>query len=159
VSARPLTLAMTLTLLAACGGSPDPALSGFEHREAAEPAVPAEPPPPPPRVRELSIARAELDAALDAGPGRFLGTFEIRARVVGGRFAGWEIVRAPWDTLDLLPGDLVRRVNRRTMERPLELESLWGELRTADALELEVERGGEVFALRIAIAGGAPPAP
>src|SRR5690606_24932453 len=113
---------------------------------------PAPAPEPARRLRELTIHRDQVDPVLAAGPGRFLATFEVRARVIAGRFTGWQIVRAPWPRIDLIAGDVVVRINRRTVERPLELEPLWTELKTADALDLEVERGGEAFALRVAIA-------
>jgi hypothetical protein len=146
----------------ACGGpQQEPAMVGDDWSNAAEPPAPPPPDAAPPRVREGTIDRAALDRVLAGGPGRLLATVEVRARVVKRTFSGWEVVRAPWPEVDLVPGDVVLLINRRTLERPLELESLWGELRTADAIVAEVERGPERFTLRFAVVGApaaaAPP--
>src|SRR5690606_19740584 len=91
----------------------------------AEDRRPAEPEGP--RTRQLTLSRAEVDRVLDAGQGRFLSTFEVKARVVQGAFRGWELVRTPWPTIDLRPGDVVLEVHGRTLEHPLELNLLWND--------------------------------
>jgi S1-C subfamily serine protease len=157
VSRAPLTLALAASLgLAACGGSTPPP-DGVQAPAPIDAGPPPDAAPIVPR-REGTVPRAALEAVLAAGPGRFLGTLEVRARLVGRRFTGWEVVRAPWPDVDLAPGDVVVAVNRRTLERPLELQSLWAELATAPEVVAEVERGEERFALRFALEPAAPAA-
>ena len=129
----------------------DPETTGRAAPERADAAAPAVP-----RRREGTIARADLDRVLDAGPGRFLARVEVKARSSEGRFTGWEVVRSPWAHVDLQPGDVVVRVNGRSLEHPLELKLLWEDLRRAPVLEAQVERGEERFALRFTITSPAP---
>ena len=163
---RAIALAIAVAL-GACGGpGPDPAapddgrLLDLEDPETTGRAAPdradAETAPAAPRRREGTIARADLDRVLDAGPGRFLARVEVKARSSEGRFTGWEVVRSPWAHVDLQPGDVVLRVNGRSLEHPLELKLLWEDLRRAPAIEAQVERGGERFALRFTITAPAP---
>jgi hypothetical protein len=162
---RPLARALAVSSLlalaagaASCGGrgpdpaSPDPA--GLDDPGATE--ADDRDPPPRPRHREGEVSRAGVDRVLDAGPGAFLASIEVRARTDRGRFTGWVVVRVPWPDVDLLPGDVVLGVNGRALEHPAELKLLWEDLRRAPAIEAEVERRGERFALRFTIA---PPAP
>lgn len=112
-------------------------------KKAAAPAVP--------RQRKGEIPRAELDRVLEAGPGRLLARFRVKAKVTRGRFIGWEVVRSPWAELDLVAGDIVLTVNGRTVEHPLELKVLWDDLRKANTIAVEVERKGQKFGLRFDI--------
>jgi len=63
-------------------------------------------------LRNAQVDRAQLDAVLDAGPGRFLHGVEVAPRFFRRAFAGWEIVQfMPGETrftpYDLQPGDVV----------------------------------------------------
>jgi hypothetical protein len=123
--------------------------------EDAPPSAAVAPAPAPPRgplARAGSIARAELDAVLDAGPGAFLRGIQVDAEVVDRRLRGWRIRRFwPGDgrfaRVDLLPGDLVLTVNGHLIVRPEHLQSVWDGLRDAHRLTVEVERAGAIYQL------------
>jgi hypothetical protein len=115
------------------------------------------------RRRRGEIRRADLERVLEAGPGRLLARIEVKARVSGGRFIGWEVVRNPWDDVDLVAGDVILSVNGRTLEHPLELKVLWDDLRKANAIAVEADRKGEKlrldFTIVPAVAAPAPSTP
>jgi len=108
-------------------------------------------PPPVARRRSGEIPRADLERVLTAGPGRLLARVQVKAKVIRGRFSGWEVVRSPWGEVDLVAGDVVLAVNGRTLEHPLELKVLWDDLRKANAIAVEVDRKGQKFALQFDI--------
>ncbi|MBK9031871.1 MAG: hypothetical protein IPL61_11185 [Myxococcales bacterium] len=115
--------------------------------DGAEVAVPA------PGLRATTVTQAALIAVLDAGPGELLKGLEVSAERPGGVFAGWRLVRllpkgSMFATLDLAPGDLLTGVNGHTLESPPDLATLWGELRTATAIEASITRGAEAFTVR-----------
>jgi len=112
-----------------------------------EPAEPAEPAPEAPRHREGHITRAEVDRVLADGPGPMLAQVPVEAVVKDGAFAGWRLQSAPFTGVDLQPGDVVLGVNRRTLQHPLELKLLWDELKSAEAISVDVARGSEKFTL------------
>ena len=128
-----------------------------------EPAAPAEPSapvvapaPPGTGLREGTIARATLKAVLDAGPGHVLEGFEVAAAEQRGAFVGWRLVRflakgERFTVLDLAPGDILLTINRRAIVKPSDLQDLWTELYTADAIVAELRRGDAPFTLRFTI--------
>jgi hypothetical protein len=131
--------------------APEPASA----RRVTPTEPPAREPPPAPRaiMRRGTIARAALDAVLDRGPGVFLGRFELAPFFRDQRFAGWSLVRfldsgTYFADVDLQPGDVVMTVNGHTVARPRNLQELWLELRLAEAIVVQAERGGERFELR-----------
>jgi hypothetical protein len=147
-----------LLLFAACAERtppPDEPMIDLDDDGRAEPASPPaaarKVAPARPRRRSGEIPRADLDRVLEAGPGRLLARVEVKASLHGGRFIGWEVVRNPWEDVDLLAGDVILSVNGRTLEHPLELKVLWDDLRKADALTVEVDRKGEKLRLDFAI--------
>jgi hypothetical protein len=149
-------------LLAGCASQqnrPD-----YEPLIAEDEAAPADeaaaPPAPAPilvsRVRQGSIDRAALDTVLDAGPAAFLAGLEVDADVDGNKFHGWRVVsfmpRDPrYAAVDIVPGDLVVRVNGRVIVRPEHFQEVWEGLRGAAKLIVEVSRGPERFLLEYAI--------
>jgi S1-C subfamily serine protease len=149
------------SVLAGCGGRQadtdeplidpeDPDVSGARRGEPQE-GAPQDVTPEGPKVRGGTITRIELDEVLQAGQGKFLSTVEVKARVVEEDFAGWEVVRTPWNDVDLRPGDVVLAVNGRALEHPSDLNLLWADLRKASAITVEVDRGGERFSLEFVI--------
>ena len=103
-----------------------------------------------------TVTRADLVTVLDAGPAAFLAGLEISAEFTGNRFAGWRIVQffsraSPYAGVDLRPGDIVRTVNNRRIERPNHLQLLWKELRKATEIHIEAERGGQAHTLRFTV--------
>jgi len=118
---------------------------------------PARPPTPIPIDAAGVIPRPDLLAVLDRGPGQFLVGIVVEPVFRGKQFAGWEIVSfdpadARFGAAPLEPGDIVTAVNARSISRPRQLQAVWDELRAAQALIIEGERGGQAFALRYDIA-------
>jgi type II secretory pathway component PulC len=158
-----------LLVLAACAERtppPDEPMIDLDDDGRAEPASPpaaAKNKVAPARRRSGEIPRADLERVLAAGPGRLLARVEVKASVTGGRFIGWEVVRNPWDDVDLVAGDVILSVNGRTLEHPLELKVLWDDLRKANAIAVEVDRKGEKlrldFTIVPAVAAPAPATP
>ena len=128
----------------------DPDVSGTRRGEPQE-GAPQDVAPEGPKVRGGTVTRAELDRVLAAGQGKFLSTVEVKARVVDEAFGGWEVVRSPYADVDLKPGDVILAVNGRALEHPLDFNLLWEDLRKADAITVEVDRGGERFSLEFVI--------
>ncbi len=151
----PVLAAVGAVALAACGSAP-PASSGVEQVEqpedaraaAAESAPGADSATSP---RDGKIARADLHRVLDAGPGAFLARAEVKARLDKGQFRGWQVVRSPYSKIDIVPGDVLLSINGRTLEHPVDLERLWRDLRAANAIDVDVDRGGRKFALRFSV--------
>jgi type II secretory pathway component PulC len=108
-------------------------------------------PPHRPPAAAASVGRAELQRLLDAGPGQFLQSVQVKAFFYGGRFTGWEIVRLTANRLDLRPGDVVSTVNDHTIERPEQLARLWEDLRAARTIVIRGFRRGQPLELRVAV--------
>jgi type II secretory pathway component PulC len=146
--------------LAACGGGrgrpayavgdelDDPAagrLLGEEER-----AVTRRPPAIPDGTDVLT--RAALGETLAAGPGAFLGRIRVRAVGEKGVFRGWVILALwPGARTELQPGDVVRRLNGRILERPEDVTALWEALRVAPEIVVDYERGGQPRVYRVPI--------
>jgi type II secretory pathway component PulC len=141
-------LASWIVLASGCGAPRSAAEQTFVEVERPEP-------PPAPPSTEGTIARAELDAVLAAGLGRFLQRIETEAHVDAGRFVGHR-VRALSDGVfagvDLQPGDTIVSVNGLPIERPEQAMAAWDALRVASELTIEYLRDGEARQLRFAIA-------
>lgn len=128
---------------------PAPARAADRRRADVQPAVSRAPAPG-------TIARADLLAVLDAGPGRFLAHVDVSPVFRGGAFAGWRIERfAPIDArlrgAPVRPGDVIVQVNGRPIARPEQLQRVWDDLRLADELVIDGERGGAPFRIRYRI--------
>lgn len=116
-----------------------------------------------PGLRTMTVARADLHAALDRGPGAFLRGVEVKPHFLGDRFGGWEIVQfmpgeVRFDPFDLRPGDIIARVNGHFIARPQHLAALWSELRSAATIVIQVQRGQGAFELRFEVSDEAKPA-
>ena len=82
------------------------------------------------RVGENGVRRSALDETLDAGLGRWLRGIDVEPQMKGGRFEGWRVkglfAGDPcWSGIDLRVGDVVKRVNRRPIERPEQAQAVW----------------------------------
>jgi S1-C subfamily serine protease len=152
----PVLAAIGGVALAACVSRAPPANPGVEQVEepddaraaAADTAPGADVATSP---RDGKIARADLHRVLDAGPGAFLARAEVKARLDKGQFRGWQVVRSPYSKIDIVPGDVLLSINGRTLEHPVDLERLWRDLRAANAIDVDVDRGGRKFALRFSV--------
>ena len=105
------------------------------------------------RARGGEIERHVLNEVLDRGPGAFLRGVEVSAQFADDRFTGWRVVEFMptehrFDPYDLVPGDVIARVNGRQISRPDHLHELWEELRDTDAIVVSVQRAGAPFELR-----------
>ena len=146
MSARAIWLG---ALLVGCGGA---AVSSAP-AETAERAALDEAPLAPPRS-EGTIARAELDAVLEAGLGRFLGRVTTEAHLEGGRFVGHRLLELRSELfagVDLQAGDTLIEVNGMPVERPEQALRAWEALRVASELTIDILRAGEPRQLRYAI--------
>ncbi len=138
--------------LLACGGSAEQTRHAQTPIAEASPA-PDAPPPAPPR-REGTIARAELDAVLAEGLGRFLSHVVTEPHLDQGRFVGFRLreVDALFEGVDLAAGDTLLSINGAPIERPEQALSVWNGLRVASELTIEYLRAGERRQLRFEIA-------
>jgi hypothetical protein len=119
---------------------------------AATPPPPA--PPPPPTCTALArpgvLRRSAVARVVDAGLGQWLaGGVEVdRSPPPGRRFEGW-VVRSlyPGDPcyrdVDVQIGDVVVRINGKSIERPEQAQEVFSSLRSAPALVLDLIRAGQ----------------
>jgi len=125
--------------------------------EATEPrAAPRVVAPPGKGLRSGTIARDHLVAVLDAGPAMFLRQLEVAPRLLGDRFAGWQLVQlidrqGPLHDVDLVPGDVLLAVNGKPLSRPDELQAVWDSLRTANEVTVQMSRGDQKLELHFTI--------
>jgi hypothetical protein len=122
----------------------------------AAPTPPRPTAPPGRGARTGTIARASLNAVLDAGPGAFLHGFEVAPVMDGQRFAGWRLVQLMegehrFDGLDVTPGDVLLSVNGLPVSKPDQLAAVWDALRAANQLVIAIVRDHASVELRFAI--------
>jgi hypothetical protein len=145
----------------------DPAAGTAIDGPKAPPAwdtLPEAPPPTTPVSRTGTIDRGALDAILDAGPGPILSHVEVSAVTEGDTFYGWRIVQfdpkhRDFDGVDLQPGDVLVSVNGILLSKPDDLNHLWDELRTADAIVADVTRDGTRIELTWSVTAAAAATP
>jgi len=147
---------MSLALAALLGGCGEgPAAERAPARSpAAAQAAPAKAAPTAPAGHVL---RPEIDRVLvQQGPPWILRRV-MREETFGkdGRFAGWRITGLPeeWRAIDLRPGDVVSRVNGKTLETPDEAWDAWKSVASATEIKLAVVRDGAPRDLVIPIDG------
>lgn len=155
ILARPFPAAWSafsprLALLVLCAGAAGMACGA----SYSGPEYPAKPPagvnlgeedltPAPPGA----LWRRDVDAALDAGLGRFLQHADLEPEMQAGAFVGFKIVelRPPawWQGIDLVPGDIVTQVNGMPIEQPTEAHAAFESLRKSDKLVVKYLRKAE----------------
>jgi len=166
-SARSLSLsarlaAVLLPLSMACGGGEGEA----RYPDVDEPMPPGAqtspggvPPATPDPVRQQSgtLQRADVERVVDAGLGRFLAQVAIEPSLSAGKFVGWSIVSlapaAAWRSIDLLPGDVVTRINGMAIEREVQAYDAFQAVRQAPSIEVSYLRRGQPRSLRYSIVG------
>lgn len=173
LATRPLA-ALPLLLVVACARStPVPAGPGAEPwppplpMEGEEPgprSLPPEAAAPPAApvcdafVRPGVLRRASVVRAVEAGLGRWLaGGVEVDPVRDRGRFRGWLIRRLyPGDPcyaqVDVRPGDIVLRLNGRSLERPEQANEFFAGLKSASSIVVEYVRDGKPQRLVLPIA-------
>jgi hypothetical protein len=116
----------------------------------------------PPRTCEMFakpgvLKRTALARLLDAGLARWLQGVEGDRALANHRFSGWLVKSLyPGDPcyqeLDLRAGDVVQKVNGKSIEKPEQAFDVAESLRTAPALVVDYLRAGQARRLSIAIA-------
>jgi len=151
-------LACAAIVLSGCASGQYPSLD--------EPLPPPDPKRPPaaslqPAPPVTSLRRADVERVVDAGLGRFLGHVSVEPRLSAGKFTGWSIVALDppelWRGVDLMPGDVVTKVNGLPIEREMEAFDAFQAVRQAPALEVSYLRRDQPRRLRLEIIG--PPTP
>ncbi len=140
------------------------AVASFQQQEPEPVSVAASPPtptPPPPRTCDMyakpgMLKRAALVRVLDAGLPRWLQGVEGDRALANHRFQGWLVKSLYPDDpcykeLDLRAGDIVQKVNGKSIEKPEQAFDVAESLRTAPALIVDFLRDGKAQRLSIAI--------
>jgi type II secretory pathway component PulC len=138
-------------LLVACGGSAPPAGSAAPAPSSAVKTTAAPDPLP-----TSSMRRSEVARVVKKGLGAFLQRVELDEQPVmeAGKFKGFRIraLRGDgWKGVDLMPGDVVMRVNGFSVERPDTALEAFRSLEVASELRVDYERQGAVRSLRYSI--------
>ena len=152
-----IVLASIALLLSACATTTapapvEPAPVPPQPTPIAAPAPPA-PPPPAPRTCDMFVKpgvlrRASLVRLLDAGLPRWLQGVEGDRVLAKHRFQGW-LVKSIYPNdpcyrdVDLRPGDVVQKVNGKSIERPEQAFEVVESLRTARAIVVDHLREGK----------------
>jgi hypothetical protein len=147
------------SLAGSVASEPTPLPSDSEGRGAAAPA-PAIPRDPAggcdARLGADRLRRSAVKRTVDAGLGRWLQAISIDPLLARGQFKGWIIRALPandscYTGVDLRAGDVVTRVNGRSIERPEQAMEVWTGLPASSALVVEFLRDGHARTLRLGI--------
>jgi hypothetical protein len=168
-----IAIAVTALLASSCAASvaQEP---GFEPRAMEQPpspptSDPVVPPPPLPKVESALprtctmfvkpgiLGRAELVRLINAGLPRWMQGVEGDRALANHRFQGWLIKSLyPGDPcyqdIDLRPGDVVQKVNGKSIEKPEQAFDVAEALKTAPAIVVDFLREGKPQRITIAIA-------
>lgn len=164
------SVAMALVFLsAACAApvaqAPNPeTLPAKAVEEEAPPstlAATAAPTPPPATCTMFAkpgvIHRQALIRLIDAGLPRWMQGVEGDRALANHRFQGWLIKSLYPDDpcyrdIGLLPGDIVQKVNGKSIEKPEQAFDVAESLRTAPAIVVDFLRNGSAKSISIAVA-------
>jgi S1-C subfamily serine protease len=113
-------------------------------------------------ARPGALKRAALVRLLDAGLPRWLQGVEGDRALANHRFQGWLVKSLHPDDpcyrdLDLRAGDVVQKVNGKSIEKPEQAFDVAESLRTAPALVVDFLRNGKAQRMSIAIVDGPTP--
>lgn len=119
-------------------------------------------PPPPPIIERCTatipggVRRDAVVRVVDAGLGFWLRGVDVKPRLDEGRFKGWIVKRFyPGDVcyagLDIREGDVIKKINGRSVERDTQAHDVFVGLRTAAAIVVDYEREGVARTLRVTI--------
>lgn len=162
--------AAAFLLMAGCASSPPPEPENPVVPSAVDAAVaastPADAPAGPKRaVPEGHLRREDVLAVLSDGVPSFLQKVEVEPVMDrAGAFVGWRLmaVRDPGIAqAEILPGDVILRVNGQPIENPYQFFDVFQSLAFAPELKLLISRGSEQRDLRFPISDdpSAPPLP
>lgn len=161
-----MILASTALAFTACATgapastAPEPVAPEPEPMVVPAPA-PVAAPAPAPRTCDMFakpgvLKRAPLVRAIDAGLPRWLQGVQGDRVLANHRFAGWLVKSLhPGDPcyaeVDLRPGDIVQKVNGKSIEKPEQAFDVLQSLRTAPALTVDYMREGKPSQISIPI--------
>lgn len=160
---RPFTACAALFLSACASTTPelsDPPPVGPAPEPIVAAASPAPLPPPPPTCTMFAkpgvIKRASLVAVVNAGMARWLQAVDGDRALANHRFQGWLIKNLhPADPcyaqVDLRRGDVVQKVNGKSIEKPDQAFEVFESLRTAPTLVVDYLRDGKPRQLSLTI--------
>ncbi len=101
-----------------------------------------------------SLRRTQVKAAIGRGLGMFLRNVEVDEwpAMKNGKFYGWRVkaINPEW-TVDVMPGDVVTRVNGMPIEHPEEADAALRSLEKAPTLKVDIERNGQPRTLELPI--------
>ena len=92
------------------------------------------------------ILRGELRQVLSAGAQAFVQRVRIRPAFRHGQFFGWRVIGYDGPG-QVQAGDIVRRVNGRSIERPEQWMEAWNGLARSSELRVDVVRRGRPLVL------------
>jgi hypothetical protein len=149
-------LALSLAFTAALGGCGEASTVNAAPAKAPT-AAPVARANAAPQAPPGHVLRPEVDRVLvQQGPPWILRRV-MREETFGkdGHFAGWRITGLPeeWRAIDLRPGDVVSRVNGKTLETPDEAWDAWKSVAGAREIKLALVRDGAPRDLVIPIDG------
>jgi hypothetical protein len=109
-------------------------------------------------IQAGTIARTALQAEMQHGIGLFLRNIRTQAVLSHGQFVGWRLLalfpqRPDVHVQGLQAGDVLLRVNGASIERPEAFKRVWDELERTNEIVFEIERDGELSAVRYTITG------
>ena len=144
--------------------APEPPMESGALAEVPSPSgmTPSEPPPAIPQPipasperGERRLSRDDVRLRLQSELPRILSGTVVAPRVRGTEVVGLELVAFPTDTvlgeIGLTPGDVLLAVNGREVRGAESLAVLVQRFQTASAIEITVDRDGEIFPLRYRI--------
>ena len=159
-----ILMATAMTGCATSAPRVGPASSPEESSQPADehPRLPQAALPPAPaqgceaRIGADRLRRSAVKRTVDAGLGRWLQEVSVDPLLARGRFKGWIIRALPADDecylgVDLRAGDVVTRVNGRSIERPEEALAVWVGLPASSELVVDLLRDGRARTLRLGI--------
>ena len=114
-----------------------------------------------------ALWRRDVNDVLAGGLGKFLQRADLKPELHEGAFVGFRVVElhppAWWQGVDLVPGDVVTRVNGMPIEQPTDAHAAFESLRSADRLVVSYLRDGKERELSYSIiekpTAAAAPAP
>ena len=165
------SVALALVFLSACAApvaqapSPEPLSTPTMEEEAPPPSLAATAPAPTPAppatctmfAKPGVVHRQALTRLIDAGLPRWMQGVEGDRALANHRFQGWLIKSLYPDDpcyrdIGLLPGDIVQKVNGKSIEKPEQAFDVAESLRTAPAIVVDFLRNGSAKSITIAVA-------
>ena len=103
-----------------------------------------------------TVSRAALNAFLSRGPRHALTMVRVKPAFENGAFVGSEVLGFAGRGADtfgkvLTPGDIILKVNERSIARPEDYMSAWNSLKECEEIKVELMREGSREVMSIAV--------